>query len=48
MQYGAAAPYVTGDHYLRGSEGLKGTFRDERASKATGRVPDIVESLRTS
>ena len=36
------------DRYLVVTEGLKGVFRDERASEAAERVPDTVESLRTS
>ena len=36
------------DRYLGGREGLKGFFREGRGSVAPERVPETVESLRTS
>ena len=38
-----SGPVGDNDHYLGGSEGLKGVFRDEKASEAAEKIPDNVE-----
>ncbi len=43
MQLGGSSPVGDDDHYLGGTEGLKGVFRDGRSSEAAERFLDAIE-----